>query len=116
MTVRKCRDFYGLKPPTFPNSEPASGVGRDMGLPRFGGSPAICVDPMAHANGRTSGLACLLPLNHTKCGRATKPGQAHSARLSAGPSLATTMRRPLRVFRLKRVLSVREEKLGWRGG
>jgi hypothetical protein len=33
MTVRKCRDFYDSKPPTFPNSEPTGHADRGHSSP-----------------------------------------------------------------------------------
>ncbi|WP_143076073.1 hypothetical protein [Stigmatella erecta] len=42
------------------------------------GSPAVCVAPGLLRVATQVGLACPLPLNHTKGGRATKPGQAHA--------------------------------------
>ncbi|ADO74601.1 transposase [Stigmatella aurantiaca DW4/3-1] len=59
-----------------------------MSLPRLCGSPAVCVDPRRMEMVARARLDCLLPLNHTKCGRATKSGQTQF-----GVSAEKTMRK-----------------------
>ncbi|SEU27471.1 hypothetical protein SAMN05443639_1132 [Stigmatella erecta] len=50
-----------------------------VGLPRFGGSPAFCVDLGRLRTAARAGLACLLPPNHTKYGRAQNRGRLSSS-------------------------------------